>query len=139
MIRRLMVTLSLAVSAAQAGPVFAQGASSASALQAGASDECMKQYAPLREEAEQRRKLIIVASDQHAPAVEACKLIGNFSQAELKLIKYVEGRAAQCGTAPQISDQLNSDHKNTENLLQKVCAVARQMPQRGPSGPTGDF
>ena len=104
--------------------------------QAGPPDECMKGFVPLRENAEKRGKMIKVASERHAPPDEACKLIGNFSQAEIKMIKYVETHAAKCGIPPQISDQLKNGHKNTENMQKKVCAVAQQQQQRGPAGPS---
>ncbi len=104
--------------------------------QAGPSDACMKGFVPLREEAEKRGKLIKAASDRHAPPDEACKLIGNFGQAELNMIKYVETNSAKCGIPPQISDQLKNGHKNTEKMQKKVCAVAQQAQQRGPAGPS---
>ena len=96
----------------------------------------MKGFLPLREEAEKRGKLIKVASDRHAPPDEACKLIGNFGQAESKMIEYVKTHAAKCGIPPQIADQLKTGHKNTENLQKKVCAAAQQAQQRGPAGPS---
>jgi hypothetical protein len=138
-IRRLIAPLTVAVVAIYADQAFAQGGGPAASAQVGPSDECMTEFAPLREDAEQRGKLIKAASDRHASAVEACKLIGSFGQAEVKMIKYVESNAARCGIAPQISDQLKNGHKNTEIMLQKVCAIAQQVQQRGPSGPTGDF
>jgi len=98
-------------------------------------DDCMKGFLPLREEAEKRGKLIKAASDRHAPPDEACKLIGNFGQAETKMIKYVEAHAAKCGIPPQISEQLKNGHKNTETMQKKVCAVAQQQ-QKGPAGPS---
>ncbi len=64
----------------------------------------MKGFVPLREEAEKRGKLIKAASERHAPPDEACKLIGNFGQAEIKMIKYVETHSAKCGIPPQISE-----------------------------------
>ena len=90
----------------------------------------------MREEAEKRGKLIKAASERHAPPDEACKLIGNFGQAEIKMMKYVESHAAKCGIPPQISEQLKNGHKNTENMQQKVCAVAQQVQQKGPAGPS---
>ncbi len=105
--------------------------------QAGAPpDDCMKGFLPLREEAEKRGKLIKLASEKHASPEEACKLIGNFGQAEIKMIKYVESRAQKCGIPQQIADQLKNGHKNTEAMQKKVCAVAQQQQQRGPAGPT---
>jgi hypothetical protein len=96
----------------------------------------MKAFMPLREEAEKRGKLIKAASDRHAPPDEACKLIGNFGQAEIKMMKYIEANATKCGIPPQIGDQLKAGHKNTEAMQKKVCAVAQQAQSRGPAGPS---
>ncbi|MGH6681288.1 MAG: hypothetical protein ACREDL_20690 [Bradyrhizobium sp.] len=103
--------------------------------QAGPSAQCMKQFLPLRAEAVRRGKLIKAASDRHASAVEACKLIGSFSRAEIRMIKYVESHAATCGIPRQVTGQLKAGHKHTEMMERKVCAVARQMRER-PSGPS---
>ena len=102
----------------------------------GAADACQKRFVPLREEAEKRGKQIKAASDRHAGADEACKLIGSFGQAELKMIKFVETNAAKCGIPPQVSDQLKSGHKNTEAMQKKVCGVAQQQQQQSPAGPS---
>jgi len=100
-------------------------------------DDCMKGFLPLREEAEKRGKLIKTASDRHATPAEACKLIGNFAQVEMKMIKYVETHAAQCGIPPQVQDQLKNGHKNTEGMQQRVCAAAEQgAQQQKPAGPS---
>jgi hypothetical protein len=106
--------------------------------QAGQPDDCMKGFLPLREEAEKRGKLIKAASERHAAPEEACKLIGNFGQAEIKMIKYIESHIATCGIPPQIADQMKTGHKNTENMQQKVCGVAQQQQQqqKGPAGPS---
>jgi hypothetical protein len=136
-IRRLIAPLAVAVVTAHAGLALAQDAIPAPP-QSAAADECMKGFAPLREEAEQRGRLIKATSERHAPPEEACKLIANFGEAEIKMIRYVESRAAACGTAPQVAEQLKTGHMHTANMQKKVCGVAQQQ-QRGPSGPTGDF
>jgi hypothetical protein len=100
------------------------------------AEQCMKQFMPLREEAEKRGKLIKAASERHAGPDEACKLIASFGQAETTMIKYVEKHTADCGIPAQIADQLKAGHKNTEALRAKVCGVAQQMQQRGPAGPS---
>jgi hypothetical protein len=102
----------------------------------GAAEACMKNFMPLREEAEKRGKLIKAASDRHAPPDEACKLIGNFGQSEIKMIKYIEANATKCGIPPQVGDQLKAGHKNTEAMQKKVCTVAQQAQSRGPAGPS---
>ena len=96
---------------------------------------CMKEFLPLREDAEKKGKLLRAASDKHATAEEACKLIKNYGAAESKMISYIEGHSSKCGIPPQIGEQLKTGHKNTETMQQKVCAVAQQAQARtaGPS------
>jgi hypothetical protein len=117
-------------------PPFTSAPFAAPPTQAGAVDQCMKQFLPLREEAEKRGKLIKAASDRHATPDEACKLIGNFAQAEIKMMKYVEGNAAKCQIPPQIADQLKRGHEATAKMQQKVCQAAEQMKNQKPAGPS---
>jgi hypothetical protein len=121
-----------------AAPIGGPGAFSAAPPTAAPGEDCMKAFLPLREEAEKRGKLIKAASDRHAPPDEACKLIRNFSQAEVKMIKYIEANAAKCGIPPQVGAQMKDGHKNTEAMTTKVCNVAAQMQNqpRGPAGPS---
>ena len=91
---------------------------------------------PLREDAENKGKLIKAASDRHASPDEACKLITNFGKAKVKMISYITANSAKCGIPPQIGEQLKAGHKNTELLQAKVCNVAQQMQTRGPAGPS---
>jgi hypothetical protein len=102
-------------------------------------DACMKEFVPLRTEAEERGKLIKAASERHAPPGEECELIGNFGQSEIKMIKYVDANLTKCGIPPQVAEQLRAGHKNTEVMQKKICAVAQQVQWRGPAGPVGDF
>jgi len=104
--------------------------------QGGPGADCMKDFVPLRDETEKRGKAIKAASDRHASPQEACKLIGMFNTAELKMMKYVEKNSARCGIPPQVLDQLKTGHKNSEMMLKKVCDAAQQAQQRGPAGPT---
>ncbi len=99
-------------------------------------DACMKNFMPLREDAEKRGNAIKAASARKAPPDEACKLIGNFSQAELKMIKYIEANSAKCGIPASVADQLKTGHKNTAKMQAQVCNVAQQQQQRGPAGPS---
>jgi hypothetical protein len=102
----------------------------------GPSAACMSGFVPLREDAEKKGKLIKAAGERHAPPDEACKLIGNYNQAEVRMIKYVEANTTKCGIPGQVADQLKTGHKNTEALLTKVCGVAEQMKNRPAAGPT---
>jgi hypothetical protein len=106
------------------------------APQGGPPEACMKAFLPLREDAEKKGKAIKAASERHAPPDEACKVIGNYAAAEVKMINYVDKNAEKCGIPPQIADQLKTGHKGTENLLKKVCDAAQQMKTAGPAGPS---
>lgn len=97
---------------------------------------CQNGFIPLRDDAEKKGKMIKAASERHAPPEEACKIIGNYSAAEVKMIKYIETNSAKCGIPPQVGDQLKAGHKGTEALLKKVCTVAEQIKTRGPAGPS---
>jgi hypothetical protein len=114
------------------------GGPPAAPTMSGTEAECMKNFMPLREEAEKRGKLIKAASDRHAPPDEACKLITSFGTAETKMLKYVETHMTQCGIPPQVLDQLKNGHKNGEAMQQKICAVAQQVASqpKGPAGPS---
>jgi hypothetical protein len=103
--------------------------------QAGPDDQCMKAFLPLRDETERRGKMIKTASDHHATPQEACKLFGNFVQAEVKMIKYVESHATKCGIPPNVAEQMKANNKGAESTQQKVCAMAEQQ-QKGPAGPS---
>jgi hypothetical protein len=98
-------------------------------------DECMNGFLPLRKDAEKRGAMIKAASEHHAPPDEACKLIGNFAQSEVKMIKYIDTHMQKCGIPAQVGEQMKNGHKNTEAMLSKVCSAAQQAT-RGPAGPS---
>jgi hypothetical protein len=102
-------------------------------------DACMKEFVPLRQEAEARGRLIKAASARRAPPEEACGLIGSFAQSEITMIQYVDANSAKCGIPPDAAGQLRAGHKNTEVMQKKICALAQQAQRRGPAGPVGDF
>jgi hypothetical protein len=99
----------------------------------------MKEFVPLRREAEERGRLIKAASERHAPPAEACELIGNLGQSEINMIRYVDANSTKCGISPEVADQLRAGHKHTKVMQEKICAVARLAQRRGPTGPVGDF
>src|ERR1700710_2225028 len=102
---------------------------------AGPSDACMKAFVPLREDAEKRGKLIKAASERHAQPDEACKLLENYSKAELKMMDYIKVNSTKCGIPPQILDQMKKSHVGSEEMTKKVCGAA-QAQKAGPAGPS---
>ena len=79
--------------AAGAAPFASSPFAPAPPTQAGPSDDCMKGFMPLREEAEKRGKLIKAASDRHAPP-------GRGLQADRKL-RPVRGQDDQIRRKPR--------------------------------------
>ena len=134
-----MVPTILAAVALYAGQAFAQSAFPIPP--SGAPFVvCRTGLVPLREEAEKRRKLMNEANARNVPPEEACKLLGSYRQAEIKLAKYIETNSAECGISPQLVYQIRSSRKNNEALTMKVCAAAQQPRSTlGPAGPLGDW
>jgi hypothetical protein len=97
-------------------------------------EDCMHQADPLREEAQKRAQMVQQASKRHAPAQEACKLIGNFSEAELRFLNFVTTKQTACHIPPDIPKQMKVAHSRTEQMLKTVCAAANAPQQSaGPS------
>jgi hypothetical protein len=121
---------------AGAAPVGSFGAPARQQAGPPGGEDCMKDFMPLREAAEKRGKLIQTASARKAPPDEACKLIGQYSQAEAKMIKFIDANSQRCGIPENVGKQMHTNHKATETMEQKVCDVAKQAQMRGPAGPS---
>jgi hypothetical protein len=136
MMHRLFVLLTMVAASAPGSAALAQGTLSTPSPEE--QPACLKGFTPLREDAEWKGRMIKAASERHAPPEEACKIIGSYRMAEVKMIKYVEANAAQCGIQTSLVQQLKVGYKNTEALEKKACAVADQN-QRGVPGQINDF
>jgi hypothetical protein len=119
---RLIVSLIAAVVMIHADQAHAQGAFGAPLPSSELADACHKGFAALRDEAERRGRLVKEASNRRASRDEACELIGNFSQAELKMIRYVDANSAKCGLQ-QVAARLKTGHAKTEEMRRRLCAV----------------
>jgi hypothetical protein len=104
--------------------------------QGGPPDDCMKEFMPLRQEAEKRGHMLKEASEKRQGAEVACKIINSFIEAEIKMIKYVETNSARCGIPGQIAEQLKKGHKGSEAMKEKICNAAAQMKTQPPAGPS---
>ena len=99
-------------------------------------DDCKNEFAPLRDEAARRGKLLKDASSRHAPADETCRLIRSFVEAEIRMISFVEAQATACAVPAPVLEQLKNSSKTTEALQTRICNAAQQ-PQK--PLPKGDF
>ena len=91
---------------------------------------CMKDFAPLREEAQKRAMAIRAGMEKKVPREEACKLFQAFSAAETKMIKFAEANAMTCGIPPQAIAQMKQAQANTIKARTQVCAVGAGGPAK---------
>ena len=91
---------------------------------------CAIDYRALRDEAVRRGALIRAAGAQHVSAAVACKLVDEFMVAEAKMLNYVQAKSAECGMPPDILDQLNTSHKKTEAMRERICSSAHPTQKR---------
>jgi hypothetical protein len=95
--------------------------------------DCMEKFAPLRQDAEKRAKMIQAASERKAPPQEACGLIKAYVQAEAKLVNYVTTKQTACGIPAEIPKQLKANQGRSQQMMKAVCQAAAQ-PQGGGAG-----
>src|SRR5262245_31371908 len=92
----------------------------------GASADCIKAFAPLREVVERHDRLMKTAVERRAPADEACKLMGNFDRAHLTMIQFIDANGEQCGVSPRTREQFRASHARIEEMRKQACAIAQR-------------
>jgi hypothetical protein len=93
----------------------------------------MEKFAPLRQDAEKRAKMIQAASERKAPPQEACGLIKAYVQAESKLVNYVTTKQTACGIPAEIPKQLKANQGRSQQMMKAVCQAAAQPQGGGPA------
>ena len=95
---------------------------------------CMKEFLPLRTEAEKKADAIRTASQRKTTPKEACGLFAALVVAEAKMVKFTIANAASCGIPLQVVDQMKNSHKQTTAMRSRICQAAANPPQQaGPS------
>jgi hypothetical protein len=91
--------------------------------------ECRAKFAPLRQDAEQRAKLIRAASERKASANEGCILIKAYVAAEAKVVNYVTTNQTACNIPAEIQKQLRVNQSRSEQMMKTICQAAKdQLP-----------
>jgi hypothetical protein len=98
---------------------------------AAAQVPCANDFLPLRAEAEKRAGAIKAAAERKAPPQELCPLFRRFSEAEGKMVKFVEQNLGFCQIPPQAAEAMKANHAHTLQTQQRVCAAAANV---GPDG-----
>jgi hypothetical protein len=93
---------------------------------------CMGEFLPIRADAEKRAHAIQEAIKRKVPPQELCGLFTSFSEAEGRVIKFIETNARSCGIPAEILTVSRSNHGKTLERKQQVCAAAQFGERRGP-------
>jgi hypothetical protein len=90
--------------------------------------ECMAKFAPLRQDAEHRARLIKAASERKTSAKEACDLITSYIAAEKLVVDFVTTRQAACNISNEILKQLKANQSRSEQMMKMICKAAKDQP-----------
>ena len=93
---------------------------------------CMGEFVPLRNDAEKRAHALQEAIKRKAIVGELCALFNSFSDAEAKVVKYIEVHASSCGIPQDVVTITKSNHGKTLEKRQQICAAASFGERRGP-------
>ena len=98
---------------------------------------CMKDFVPLRTEAEKRAGAIKAAVARKAAREEICQLITKFSEAEGKFAKFVVTNASWCGIPANVATAISANHAKTVKTRTQVCSGGGPLGAQGPQVPPG--
>jgi hypothetical protein len=93
---------------------------------------CMGEFVPLRTAAENHAHAIQEAVKRQVRPQELCALFNTFSDAEGKVVKFIETNARSCNIPPQVVTVTKSNHNKTLEKRQQICASAAFGERRGP-------
>lgn len=94
---------------------------------------CMQQFLPIRAEAEKRAGVLQAGINKKKAPPEICQLFRSFSEAEAKVVNFAAANQAGCGIPPDAVASMKKNHAKTNEVRDKVCAVAQQPAK--PAGP----
>jgi hypothetical protein len=97
---------------------------------------CMKDFMPLRAEAEKRANILKATMKKKPSREEACTLIKHFAAAEAKVVKFILDNSQSCGIPPEAGKQMKVNHARTMQSEHQICdggGVAGGPPK--PTGP----
>jgi hypothetical protein len=121
----------LVLFAAGVAEIQAQGAPAQ-----GQMPPCIQNFMPLRQDVEKRFAAAQKAVDRRASATELCGMFTQISEAETKMIKYVEDQGMWCGFPPDALPGMKASHTRTLGYRKQACdAAAAGVPAR-PPGPS---
>jgi hypothetical protein len=95
---------------------------------------CLKPFTVLRNDVEAKGKALMAAQKRKVPLNVACKMLGEFTAAQEKMLKYAKANATWCGIPPQAIQQIALGHANADKARVRICKMAAAPPR--PTGPS---
>ena len=95
---------------------------------------CVKEFTPLKAEAEKRGLAVKAATEkkEKASREEICALIKRYSDAEAQLVKFIKDNTAKCGIPGEAAVQMKANHSRTLKSVNAVCSTAGAAKPAGP-------
>jgi hypothetical protein len=97
---------------------------------------CIKDFMPLRTEAEKRANALKTVMQKKPTREEACAAFKNFSGAESRVVAYVKKNGEWCGIPAEAVKAMAANHAKTMKAQKQICdggGFAGGAPK--PSGP----
>ena len=92
---------------------------------------CYAEFQPLKAEAEKRGLAVKAGMEKKVSREEACSLLKRYSDAEARIVKYIQDNSQNCGIPAEASTSMKANHSRTLKTVNQVCSAA------GPAKPTG--
>jgi hypothetical protein len=108
-----------------------------SATAAHAQQNCVEDFARLRQDAEKFAGAVKAAGERKAPQPEMCQAIRRFAESEAKVVKYLEENQPWCQIPPQVVAQAKAGHDRTLKARNQICSAKPVAAPDRPAKPSG--
>jgi hypothetical protein len=122
-----------------AGPGAMQGAPAPGMMMGGPGpspeqQKCVQEFQGYRQEVEKRARAAEAESKKKPTREKMCELVGLYSTAEFKWIKFSETNMVKCGIPKEAIEQIKSVHVHTLDAKKKLCSAG--PGQAAPAAPS---
>jgi Skp family chaperone for outer membrane proteins len=139
----LALALGLLIFAGEQRLLFAQGAITIgpgiqqAPQQQQQQHPCQAEFEGIRSELQNRGKSLQDAGKRKATAKELCSRINGYAASESKMLRFLTGKAQECGIPPEAAAGLQKSQVKTAELRTKICNAANNpQQQQTPSSPS---
>ena len=105
--------------------------------EAPAQQNCVEDFAKLRQDAEKLAGDVKSAGERKAPQPEMCQAIRRFADSEAKVVKYLEENQPWCQIPPQVVAQAKASHDRTLKARTHICSARPTATPEAPAKPAG--